>query len=383
MRIEEIRTGLVARLRKRREEIERAILNRVYSVSDSAKSPDPEYADGLRAAVAAAVEYGIEAVERSEDRPPPTPTVLLSQARLAARHGVELETVLRRYVAGYTLLGDFLIEESERGGPLNGASLKRLLRVLAALLDRLILAVSEEYARELQARPGSPEQRRAERVERLLAGEFVDDSELAYDLDATHIGLIASGHGAAAALEGLAKALERRLLLVRRREGVAWAWLGAVRKADLEQLPRLLRETWPAQVALALGQPGQGVDGWRLTHQQAQATLPVALRSPEAFARYADVALLASLLQDDLLATSLRRIYLDPLRCERDGGELARATLRAYFAAERNVSSAAAALGVNRHTVAKRLRVAEELLDRPLSSCAAELEAALRLEEFG
>ena len=127
MRIEEIRRGLTMRLRKRRAEIEQATLTRVSSISDPKEKPDPEYSEGIKAAVTAAIEFGIEAVERSEEHPPPIPTTLLSQARLAARHGVKLETVLRRYLAGYTLLGDFLIEESERGGPLKGASLKRLL----------------------------------------------------------------------------------------------------------------------------------------------------------------------------------------------------------------------------------------------------------------
>jgi DNA-binding PucR family transcriptional regulator len=59
-----------------------------------------------------------------------------------------------------------------------------------------------------------------------------------------------------------------------------------------------------------------------------------------------------------------------------------RHTLRAYFAAERNVSSAAAALGVTRQTVTNRLRVIEETLDRPLGVWATEIEAALRMEEL-
>jgi DNA-binding PucR family transcriptional regulator len=120
-----------------------------------------------------------------------------------------------------------------------------------------------------------------------------------------------------------------------------------------------------------------------LTHQQASAALPIALRSPEPFVRYADVALLASILQDDLLASSLRELYLDPLERERDGGEVARRTLRAYFAAERNVSSAAVALGVKRHTVTNRLRTIEQRLGRPLNDCASEVDTALRLEDLG
>jgi len=381
MRIEEIRSGLANRLRARRAEIEAATLTRVGSVPDPVENPDPEYTEGIRLAVSAALDYGIDAVERSEDHPPPMPTVLLSQARLAARYGIKLDTVLRRYLAGYTLLGDFLIEESERGGPLQGTALKRLLRVQAALLDRLIAAVSEEYVREERARPGSAEQRLAQRVERLLEGERLDTSELAYDFEATHQGAVAHGPGAAEALRELASGLDRRLLMVPRGEG-AWAWLGGRHPLDPEKLERVLCKGLPARVCLAIGEPAEGLSGWQLTHRQAKAALPIALRSASPFVRYAEVALLASLLQDDLLATSLREIYLAPLEGERDGGELARETLRAYFSSGRNVSSAAAALGVSRQTVASRLRAIEEKLGCTLEGRAAEIEAAIRLEEM-
>jgi hypothetical protein len=93
---------------------------------------------------------------------------------------------------------------------------------------------------------------------------------------------------------------------------------------------------------------------------------------------YADVALLASILRDDLVATSLHKLYLEPLERARDGGKVARETLRAYFAAERNISSTAAALGVDRRTVRNRIRAIEELLGRPLKGSVAELEIALR-----
>jgi hypothetical protein len=382
MRIEEIHKGLADRLRERRAEIEQAALARIHSVSDPTEKPDPEYLDGLRSAVSAALNYGIEAVERSEERPPPMPTALLSQARLAARHGIQLETVLRRYLAGYTLLGDFLIDESEKGGLLNSAALKRLLRVQAALLDRVIAAVSEEYAREAGARLGSAERRLNERVERLLAGQQLGTSELPYGFDAIHQGAVASGTGAAEALRGLARALDCRLLLVPRGEESVWAWFGRRCALDSEELGRAVAGRLPARVSLALGEPAAGMGGWRLTHQQAKAALPIALRSAESFVRYADVALLASMLQDDLLIASLRGIYLDPLSRERDGGQILRETLRAHLAAGQNVSSAAAALGVNRHTVTSRIRAIEERLGRPLSVCAAGIDAALRLEDL-
>ncbi len=380
MRIEEVRKSLVGRLHERRSEIEQATLTRIRSISDAAESPDSEYTDGLPAVVSAALEYGIAAVERSEDRPQPIPTVLLSQARLAARHGVKLETVLRRYLAGYTLLGDFIIEESERGGPLKGNSLKRLLRVQAAVLDRLISAVSEEYAREAKARPGSAEQRLAARVKQLLAGELIDTSELAYDFEAWHLGFVASGPAAAETLSAVAESLDRRPLLIRHDKSTVWGWLGFRRGLDQDELAALASRAFPVGVTIAIGEPGEGLAGWRLTHRQAEAALPIALRSGEAFVRYGEVALVASMLRDDLLVTSLRELYLAPLAVERDGGAVARKTLEAYFASERNVTSAAAMLGVSRQAVGRRLRTVEERIGRPLSVCAAELEAALRVE---
>jgi hypothetical protein len=382
---EQARAELSTRLRERRPEIEQAVLTRAFAVSDTSEpvdldSLDPTYLQGLRSAIAAAVDYGLEVIERGEERALSPPPVLLAQARLAARYGVGLDTVLRRYCAGYVLLFDFLIEEAERSG-LRGTTLQRLLRTQAAL-DRLLAAVSEEYAREERERPGTTEQRRVERVERLLAGELLDTSELAYEFEANHIALLAAGPGAANALRKLATALDCRLLTACRGEETLWAWLGARRAPDPEELGRHARALWPEGATLAIGEPAQGLPGWRLSHRQAKAALPIALRGPDFFVRYADVALLASVLQDDLFATSLRQIYLEPLERERDGGEVARETLRAYFAAGRNVSSAAAALAINRNTVASRLRAVEATIGRPLGSCGPELETALRLGDL-
>jgi hypothetical protein len=375
--------GLAECLRARRAEIEQATLTRIHAVSELPRSGGPEYAEGLRAAVTAAIDYGLAGIERGEQSAPPIPDVLLSQARLAARSGVSLDTVLRRYFAGHALLGDFLIEEAERGEQPQGPALKCLSRSLAAISDRLLAAVSKAYTEEAERHPEGTEQRRSERVERLLAGEPLDASDLDYDFDGHHLAAIAAGQGAQEAIRELAKALDCRLLLVSRREGTAWAWLGARRSVDHDELWLHVSSRWTPQIALALGEPARGLGGWRFTHQQARAALPIALRGPQPFVRYADVALLASILQDDVLSTSLRQLYLEPLRRERDGGGVARETLRAYFAAGRNVSSAAAALEVKRHTVTNRLRAIEATIGRPLGDCAAELEAALRVEDLG
>jgi len=372
------RRALRERLEQRRGEIERATLDRVYGISDPAEVSDPAYAQGLRATVSAALDYALEAIERGEEKTPPPPLSLLAQARLAARNGVSLDTVLRRYFAGYTLIGEFLAQEAAAGNL--PAVPVQLLRGRAAVFDRLMAAVSEEYERETQSAPGSLDQRRAERVRRLIAGEQLETSGLAYDFDAHHLALVASGADAASSLRELAATLDCRLLIVAPQERVAWAWLGARRPLDPEELG--LQAEVGEGVSLAFGEPGEALAGWRLSHRQAAAALAVAQRGTERVVRYREVALLASALRDELLITSLRQIYLEPLEGERDGGAILRETLRAYLAAGHNVSSTAAALGVSRQGAAKRLRAAEALFGRTMTDCGPELELALRVAEF-
>lgn len=371
---------LFARLWAGREAIEESILARAYSVSDPAGSGDPEYVAGLRAAVSAAVDYGLSALDADVRGKSPIPTALLAQARHAARRRVSLDTVLCRYFAGYTLLADFILEEAESGRLVEGPELQRMLRAVAAVFDELVVAVTEEYTREAEQHSPSPERRRTECAQSLLAGELVDHGDLGYELGCWHLGLVAAAGGEAEdALRGLARALDRQLLLVRPDRRTIWAWLGGRGKLLAGEARIMVASKW-AGGKLAIGEPAEGPGGWRLTHRQASAALFAAHRSSESIVGYADVALLASMLQDEVLSASLERLFLAPLREDRDGGESLRLTLRAYFAAQRNVSSAAAALGVTRKTISSRLRSIEERLGRPIESCAAELEAALKLD---
>ena len=347
------------------------------AIADPADVGDPAYAQGLRAAVSAAVEYGL-----ASDPERPIPLELLAQARLAARSGVSLDTVMRRYGVGHSLLSDMLAGEAETSG-LSVGGLKHALRAQSASFNRLLTAVGEEYRREETSRTkrGS-KQRRAELVRSLLDGERVDAADLGYELNAAHLGAVATGDGAAEAIRRLAGALDRRLLLVSAGGDVAWAWLGGKRPLDPGAVERAMQAGRPANVALAIGEPGEGTAGWRLTHRQALAALPIAQCHPERLARYVDVALLASVIQDDLLAASLTQLFVRPIEADRDGGATAFETLRAYFAADCNAASAAASLGISRQAVNGRLRSVESRIGRLVSGCVAELELAVRLRDL-
>jgi hypothetical protein len=378
--LDETCSALVSRLRERLPEIQAAIATRVYAISDPHDVADPAYLQGLKAALTAAVDYRIAVLEVGERHPPAVPPVLLAQARLDARDGVPLDTVLRRYFAGSALFGDFLVEEAERA-EVPSSTLRRLLGAQATLGDRLVEAVSEEHVRETKSWPSSTAERRRECVKSLLAGELVDHSELGYELDAHHLALIVKGEGSREVMSELGGRLDRRLLAVCHEEEPIWAcWLGGQRPLDAEKALRALGEISLDRAFMTVGEPGEGLAGWRLSHRQAKAALPIAERRGQAIVRYADVALLASILRDDLAVTSLRQLYLEPLERARDGGKVGRETLRAYFAAERNISSTAAALGVDRRTVTNRIRAIEDLVGCPLEDFATELEIALRLD---
>jgi len=221
---------------------------------------------------------------------------------------------------------------------------------------------------------------RAERVEKLLAGELLDTSRIAYDFDVQNLALVAVGSDAEEAIGDRFRPLGIPSLIVRSEGGAVWGWLGKTEGFEHAELEALVSSTRGADVRLAIGEPAAGLAGWRLTHHQAKAALSVALRGPETAVRYSRVALLATVVRDELLASSLRQLYLEPLEIERDGGEELRQTLRAYFDADRNVSLAGDVIGVSRQAVARRLRAVEERLGRPIASCGPDLELALRLE---
>jgi len=374
------RAALASRLRERLPEIQAAIATRIYAISDPHEVADPAYVEGLDAALAAAVDHRLTVLELGERQAPAVPAILLAQARLDARDGVSLDTVLRRYFAGNALFGDFLVEEAARA-EVPSSVLRGLLATQATLGDRLLAAVSAEHEREARNRPSNASERRRRCVQGLLAGELVDHAELGYDLDAHHLALMAKGEGVPVAMRVLAVKLDRRLLAVCHEEEPIWAcWLGGSRPLEAEQALRALNEDPPERMIVTVGEPGEGLSGWRLSHRQAKAALPIAERRGQAIVHYADVALLAAVLHDDLAATSLRQLYLEPLERARDDGRAGKETLRAYFAAERNVSSTAAALGVDRRTVSNRIRAIEDLFGRPLKDFATDLETALRLD---
>jgi len=371
---------IAEQLRARRSEIAGVLLARVDDISsDDAAKASPDYAQGLRAAIIAAVDLALACIANEDAWTEPVPAAAIEQARRAARQGIGLGIVLRRYIAGSARLADFITEEFDRSDALsNHPTLRHALhRTQTALLDRLTATIAEAYNTELASTERSPTQQRAALVTRLLAADYLtpaEQAQLNYPFEGWHIAVIAKGPCSDKALRTIQAHLGCELLSVPAPDGSHWGWFGSQRGLSSARLEE------HADVTLATGEPRRDIAGWRLTHHEAQAAAPFASQRPSALTHCADVLLEAAVMRDTTLATALNATFLVPLEDTRAGGATSRETLRAYFESGRNTVKAADRLGVVRNTLMKRLREIESQLGRPLDTCAAQVEVALRLE---
>ncbi len=269
-----ISVKIVKRLRARRLEIVQAIHTRIQeSVPDSVASHNSTYQAGVLAAITAALDYCLEAIEHGPEWAGPVPPEAAAQARRAAHAGVSVGTVLRRYLAGHRRLGEFVAEEVEYLGLSNGPA-QYLRRTQEMVLERLTAAIEHEYPEERERISGPPEQRRTEIVRRLLAKESVDAAELTeldYELDTSwHLGVIATGTDVHGALRRLKADLRSELLPAQCDDGTVWAWFGASQRLKIVDIERMLTPNGTTGEILAIGGPGWGLDGWRQTHREAR-----------------------------------------------------------------------------------------------------------------
>jgi PucR C-terminal helix-turn-helix domain/GGDEF-like domain len=374
---------IVEGLRARMEELDRAIYVRICdAVPDPVVGNKHEYQAGVRAAVTAIVGYSLDAIEAGPGWSAIIPDAATKQAQLAVRSGVGLGVVLRRYFAALGQFSQMVEEEADRAGlSHHGHVLNHLRRTQVSLLEHLAATIEQEYNQEHERLVCPAERRRLEVVQEVLAGESTGLSELSYEFDNVwHLGLIAIGAMAGKAVQILADRTGHSLLSVTYGDQT-WAWLGGRRKLAASDIARL-SSNGPAGTLFAVGASCSGLDGWRLTHQEAKAALSVAMLKPKKLTQCADVPLEAAVLLHEAVAQSLIGTYLLPLNNLRDGGLAARKTLRAYFAAGRNTSKAANALDVTRPTVENRLKAVATCLGRTLHTCYAELEIALRVEDL-
>ena len=354
------------------------------------RDDDPDFVDVYRQSFRAQLRFIYDGLESGRDvEGVEAPPLALEEARMAAARGIELATILQGYRVTHRLILDAALERVR-----DPAALRVTSRWLFTYMDWMTRRVSEAYRRERDLLVRDRERRTRQLVRDVLDDVPIDAAQIAYSLEQSHLGVVAWGEAPERALADAAEAAGLALLTVSGTDGTAWGWLGGTRadvvpaggehgpagpSADGVHVPADAKLEPPPGTQLAVGTPGEGVEGFRSSHRQALSTYRIARGTTQPVTTFADVALLALTLQDPTLAREFVRCELGPLAADDARSQLLRETLRAYFDAGQNAAAAAAALGVHERTVTYRLRSIEERLGRPLRTRRDELGVALRL----
>ena len=348
-----------------------------YLRSEMGTGLDAENAAGLRIAASEAVTVIQKRLGEGDIWSSELPPGLAVPIHYMAREGWSLDRVLRGFTLVTAALVEFVVEKlGELERPEEAVRYMANMRSLND--DRMMASFAAEYEKEIERLRQAPSRHVSERIESLLESGSADFADLDYRLEDWHVGLVVMGPKAELESRRLAEKLGCQHLSLPRPSDVIWAWLGSPRPVTFAKLGNAVA-TCGDPLAVTAGEPRRGIDGWRLSHREARGATIVGALTGIRLTRYSDVPLLASCLVNEVAGRSLLDRYLEPLSVRRDGDAL-RATLRAYLDRDCNAASAAAALGVDRHTVQRRLRRIEESIGEPVASRRAELDVALRLE---
>lgn len=330
------------------------------------------------------------------------PTESLELSRAFVRRGYDVRLLLRQYRLGHAELWR-IFEEVLADQDLDQDLMFDVQRfgreLLFRYMDDLTEGVLAEFMAERDRWQQSAVALRAQTVEELIEGNCADSNKasaiLQYRLDRDHLGVIAyceetAGSRSDGAQASLENALERlgaaagagSQLLIPAGRNVMFAWLGFHTAPDVSSIEidrKALREDG---IALAIGGPAGGMDGFRLAHLDAQATRRLALvcgDGPGSVGIWSNVAVLGLLATDADRARRFVTDELGELDAENETMARLRATLAVYFRENNNVARTAETIGIHANTVAYRLRQCEETLGRSIRERRFELEAALRL----
>jgi hypothetical protein len=382
-------TGVEHTLRELAERLEEEIDELVETMLSRTRAEVPEFDVGsrpeLRDAERASIYGNIRSVlgalggHRTQ---PDAPAEGMEEARVTARAGVPLESLLHTYRVGHAVVWERALDIAEELAP-DSRSRQAVLKIgsrwLFSYVDSIARHVTKEYTRERDRIMRSSIERRVQLVRDILDGATIDAGELGYDLDAQHLALVVQGPEAEAWIDEFAGRLQRRPLTIAVSDQVVWGWLGARRELGTEGRRLLAGVSVPEDTCAAVGEPRWAAEGFRRSHTEALGAHQVGQRLRAPITRYDDVTLEAALLADEGVARRLVDHELGPLAEDGERAPKLRTTLDAYLRTGQNASAAAAMPNVNDRTVAYRIRAIENLLGRSVAARSPELATALRL----
>lgn len=330
------------------------------------------------------------------------PAAAMEYARRLAQRGTPVIDLIRAYYLGQTAILNHAVAEATRqtkDPSLLGGMMAKALTGTFAFIDRVTQQVVSAYQEERDRWLLNRSAVRAARVRELLKGDGPEvdtvETALGYRLRGIHLAMIvwhavepAQGN-ALGSLESVTTAIGDGLpttglpLLVPADERCAWVWFPLEKAAlpEEEHVQRVLAEAEPT-VRLVLGEPGEGIEGFRRGHRQAGRVHNLSTAAGEQCERaltFRDVGAIA-LMSSDLAATrSWVGDTLGALATDDEQHERLRETLLVFLATGGSYTAAAAKLTMHKNSVQYRVRKAEETLGRAVTDNRLDVEVALKL----
>ena len=341
---------------------------------------DPDLLEVARSSSAANVALVAQLI-----RDPPGPGQLepppqaIAFARELARRNVPDAELSRAYRVAQLALWRWGVAEVRRRVDADAATdaVQGLTEAAFTTGDAFSTIVMERYAIERERWVRSAEAVRDATVQELLAGGRVDAAaagrRLRYELAREHEAFVVWSDAESALPERAAAAVGgARALLVPLGAGVVAGWAPA---GTLGASPA-------PEIAVAVGLPASGADGFRTSHLEAMEARRVArMAGPfSGTVRYDEIALPALLTKDPEQAAAFARRTLGPLAGGDATARRLATTLLTVLEEQGSPRHAARRLGVHENTVAKRLRAVDAALPPSARQGPAELMAALLVQ---
>lgn len=332
------------------------------------------------------------------------PTAALEHARRLAQRGVDADSLVRTYRLGHQAVIRIVLDEirvAQLDTQLALDVFEQITSTSFRYVDRMSRLILTAYQNERDRWLANQNRVRALRVREVLDGGEIDIDEatdtIRYPLRRIHLSLIvwcdeSEDGNELVAMERFVAELatslgaDERPLFVGADRVTGWAWIPLQVEAAPHAVTRL-REFANARVdtpSIATGAPLPDIDGFRRSHEQAQAARAVIMasgsRRPAVTAASDPGIVVAAHFCSDLEQTrAWVRDVLGPLASATDSDERMRETLREFLHTGSSFKATADELHLHVNSVKYRVQRALERRGRPITDDRLDVEVALLL----
>ncbi|MCZ4078239.1 helix-turn-helix domain-containing protein [Rhodococcus sp. H36-A4] len=315
-----------------------------------------------------------------------------SLARTIARRGLELRVLSHLYHAGHRAVWRFVADFVSNAAVPEDFKVELVVMMwkqTSEIMNSMLEELAATYTCERERLLSGTFSMRVNTVREILDGTSNDAEvasvQLSYPVHRVNTALVLWTTDHAISIdsrifEPLASRLARsasatEILCIPSGARGLWVWM----VAGHDEEPTIDSALVPPGVRVAVGRPGQGIDGFRRAHREALAAQEIAMRAQQRIpvTSYRDIELVSMLVsRPDAMNTLIER-ELPGLLVDDELSARLRKTLRAVLSCPGNLEAAASQLAVHKNTVRYRIQQIEERIGQRITSRSLHLKLAL------